>query len=719
MPTYGVIGERASMLISDLRGLVEKVGDQKSSEGVSLLDEAAGKLEQHASKVSFIGQVKAGKSTLINAFTGIEGLLPTEVNPWTAVITNLHFGHPYAADYTAHFKLFSEEEWDQMQNLDSDSRRLAAEYLPGFDRSVLETQVREMQKIARARLGNMYHHLLGKEHQFTKVDRALLERYVCAGHSSDGTNSNIGAGRLSNITKSADVYLPAGPFRTPMTVCDTPGINDPFLVRDEITTASLKSADVFVVTISAHQPLNAADIALLKMLSRHTQRTTVIFVNRIDELGDSIGEIQTIMDKLEARILKEISRPNYVICVGSAHWGQLAMTGTDEEVLSAVASKVFKDACKSLDVPEDLEPRAKLDIASGLYDLRETLSELTLEGPVSSLLKETSTQALAAVDLVSSMLEQKIRRFSREKQDGDLHVVEEAERQLNDRIDVLRTLQTKLDETARKGRSSIDEAMVKATDEVVVALETAVKEQVAKQVEDLNSALSARKRKDKWSLDYLALRESIDGRIIESYAASKTEFDTHLVDFALALNADIASVFTAVHFGSLVDTLPYGEIIPAFKPRSEIVELDLVESHGWQFWKNKRMSRDEALTRLRELIEVELADATEECSLTICTAINERRLAANDRFDQVVSSTVSMIERELESSIAELKEIGTGAGSKVVDDLIAKQRQMANDLISEYTTLQDAKSGLQRFLGATADTSEDVGDVHSSERKAS
>ena len=48
---------------------------------------------QHCS-IAFIGQMNAGKSSLINAFVGSPKLLPTEITPWTTVVTNLYFGIP-------------------------------------------------------------------------------------------------------------------------------------------------------------------------------------------------------------------------------------------------------------------------------------------------------------------------------------------------------------------------------------------------------------------------------------------------------------------------------------------------------------------------------------------------------------------------------------------------------------------------------------------------
>jgi hypothetical protein len=46
--------------------------------------------------VTVIGQIKAGKTSLINAMIGAPELLPTDVNPWTSVVTSLHINTPLA-----------------------------------------------------------------------------------------------------------------------------------------------------------------------------------------------------------------------------------------------------------------------------------------------------------------------------------------------------------------------------------------------------------------------------------------------------------------------------------------------------------------------------------------------------------------------------------------------------------------------------------------------
>ncbi len=55
------------------------------------IDRCLEKIAAFEPNVSVIGQVKAGKSTLLNAMLGKPNFLPVDVNPWTSVITGLHF----------------------------------------------------------------------------------------------------------------------------------------------------------------------------------------------------------------------------------------------------------------------------------------------------------------------------------------------------------------------------------------------------------------------------------------------------------------------------------------------------------------------------------------------------------------------------------------------------------------------------------------------------
>ena len=81
-------------LVQEMRSLQAELdavcglGDAATDKAMRRLRHQLGTLEP---AVTMIGQVKAGKTTLVNALSGHPDLLPADVNPWTSVVTSLHF----------------------------------------------------------------------------------------------------------------------------------------------------------------------------------------------------------------------------------------------------------------------------------------------------------------------------------------------------------------------------------------------------------------------------------------------------------------------------------------------------------------------------------------------------------------------------------------------------------------------------------------------------
>ncbi len=79
------------------------------------LDRIVERIDAFEPSVSLLGQVKAGKSTLLNALIGRPGFLPADVNPWTSVITNVHLNSPRRPLKTrALFRFFDALEWERL-----------------------------------------------------------------------------------------------------------------------------------------------------------------------------------------------------------------------------------------------------------------------------------------------------------------------------------------------------------------------------------------------------------------------------------------------------------------------------------------------------------------------------------------------------------------------------------------------------------------------------
>ena len=122
------IGAPLESVRISLIGLVGRLGGLLGEYAAPLLEAAQRQLDERTCRIAVIGQIKAGKSTFINALARRPGLLPTDINPWTAVVTALHFRNaPTPPEHAGVFHLFSVDEWKRAGR----GRRTA----PGADRT--------------------------------------------------------------------------------------------------------------------------------------------------------------------------------------------------------------------------------------------------------------------------------------------------------------------------------------------------------------------------------------------------------------------------------------------------------------------------------------------------------------------------------------------------------------------------------------------------------
>jgi tRNA U34 5-carboxymethylaminomethyl modifying GTPase MnmE/TrmE len=294
--------------------------------GTGLVSDAMRMLERQVCRIAVIGQIKAGKSSFINAFVQRPELLPTDVNPWTTAVTNLHFRSPNQQENSALFHFFAASEWEQLSEGRGKLRELTERLVPGFEPDLLRQHVSALRTRAAARLGPEFTALLGQHHRIAALSPGILQQYVCQGDPADVASASDAAGRYADVTKSADIYLAPGPFDYPVTVIDTPGTNDPFLVRDEITRRCLESADLYIVVLTARQALSASDVALLRILRGLQRQQIIVFLNRIDELSDIAEHTEAVTAAVRRRLRNEFPGSDIPLIAGSAWWGNCALT---------------------------------------------------------------------------------------------------------------------------------------------------------------------------------------------------------------------------------------------------------------------------------------------------------------------------------------------------------------------------------------------------------
>lgn len=350
------------------------------------IERALEKIHSFEPSVSVIGQVKAGKSTLMNAMIGQVDLLPIGVNPWTSVITAVHLNSRMRPkDTRALFRFFDSHEWERLSATGGRLGEMASR--AGFDSEAesVKEQVMQMRAATEARLGSDFESLLGSSHVYPEVEKSVIDRYICYGDPEDLAGGSE-EGVYADITKNADLYLDLPGYPAGLCLRDTPGVNDTFMMREQITLNAISESRACVVVLSAHQALSTMDMALLRIICAVDAREVIIFVNRIDELRDPVGDCQ----KIRASITKTLERmgmgDGIEIQFGSGYWARCALSGDLDGMLPA--------SRRSLDLWVDAHGSVGGDLtkvafeASGVPGLHRGIAKRIVEGPGQLMLRD-------------------------------------------------------------------------------------------------------------------------------------------------------------------------------------------------------------------------------------------------------------------------------------------------------------------------------------------
>ncbi|MBD3680193.1 MAG: dynamin family protein [Rhodobacteraceae bacterium] len=531
-------------------------------------------LTSHFSKVAFVGQVKAGKSTLVNCLTHKADLLPSDINPWTTVVTQLNFGHPSGRHSGAIFRFFDDAQWDRLAKRGGRLGELTEGLLEDYKKEMLNEQVEAMRHRAQLRLSDQFETLLGKAHRFEKVNRSVIERYVCSGDAPQERIRNPQAGRFNDITRVAEIYFEQEPFGTPICVMDTPGINDPLLIREEITQQHLENAEYFVVVLSAHQPLTESDVRLVRILKALKRDQIVVFVNRIDEIHHLAEDFEELRGRVKANLNNELEGLDVPVLMGSAAWANYSITGDESDIDPEALEEFAK--FRGVELPEGGlenadEPtrRAIARQVSGLTELEDTLSTMLLNGAKSSFL---GSAASALVSLSRQSSEQtKIRLDYLSQESGPGRTVltpetkEEAIKLVRDRLSMR--------------AHAITQAGRNAWAKLLTNLEGDATKFAKAQQEGLAGVLATLKRGQDIHIDLDPLRD----RLRDNYVKRFDEIQNRIWLDLRALSKELRELFDPEIEKRLrhinIETLGVLSLSPRTDPLYRTVTLDL--STGW------------------------------------------------------------------------------------------------------------------------------------------
>ncbi len=703
--------EAARIILLDL---ATRLGGLLGEHAGPLLDVARRQLSERSCRIAVIGQIKAGKSTFINALARRPGLLPTDINPWTVVVTALHFRSATTPpEHAAVFQLFSVDEWRELAEGGGHLRELTERLVPGFQSELLRAQLEVMRKRAERRLGPKFPELLGQCHRFQTVTPQVLTDYVSAGDEDAWPAKRR---HYSDITRSADLYFNDSPFAFPITLIDTPGTNDPFLVRDEITRRSLENPDIYVFVVSALQPLSAGDIAMLRLLNGLHKDRIVVFINRADQLPNLSRDAAEVKTAIEQRLRVEFPSLSIPVVYGSAWLGNLRLQAEAGELPAVVtperapatpahgpreasALSAAEGVCGIQAAAEPSRTVPAVHVSSGMVEVSAAITRLMCTSGIAMLLRQI---ALCLAELVrtadvtdraelQSILEL-IEARRRESESLAKRVAEE-ERSLAAFEDHTKALAGSFDEVETHFKGVI----ATAGQLLRTQLGAMVREFASKEADFLQQALQEKPRRSTWRCDVMPLREDLEEAYLAIVDRAAKDLDRVEQFLYPQLRMIVASLLPS-YTGGLLEEPAWPEgATPSVAPLGDKVTVDLAVSWWRRWFASRRISKERA-NHLRCLIEDDFLKIADDLVQEAETHLTERVDYIMGRVKAVSSGLQTGVERRT-ANLARERTLLEGAGdAQAAERFEAEQQQRAEACRERQVAYAAALAELQSVL---------------------
>lgn len=674
------IAPAAQIEVSELQTKLSKLKTMCSDADIETVTALSKRVENWAAKIAVIGQVKAGKSTFLNSFIGQPEFLPSDVNPWTSVVTNIRINIPSDPSEGAEFEFFSEQDWSEIINGNKAIRDIAEKFLPGFDTELLRSQSEELRDKSQRRLGKHYHSMLGTKHAYNHLTPDILKRYVCAGPGADEGLNKDALGRYAALTRKANIYKRLPEFCVPAIVTDTPGVNDPFLVRDEVTCRSLDDSNLFVVVMSAHQALTDVDIGLIRMLAQQEDNDVIIFLNRIDELVSFETQHQRVTEDVRKRLSDAVPDTEFTILSGSAFMAETCLK--DDPDSKALCEKFDSEALATFlkdkygKVPKS--QHARLWMASGLDDVKRALSQKIDDGcgthEFHQIMGDVQAQisaSIAAARLESEMLREDVEKIKNS---------DTADRvaQLSQKSEKIEGAQSVIGNLIR----SVDDQVSDVVVDSASSLNTALRNRVEKFIDTqrpLVETSSSQNQKGAWDKDGYEIDLTPLHATLEADVSAHYDYARELVDQMLDKCMSDCSEIMQAHFDETMQAfslseLPNESFASTLTLAKKTLKAEFSTERTWAFWKGRMIDTEKTIAALRVLATAEIQPTLDKLLNAFSETQTIRHSAGLER--------IGLFQRTLDNTLSQL-------ASRVADE---------KDLLDRSLNDEDAQRAILRNL---------------------
>ena len=277
---------------------IQKIAQEVAEESAEMVKE--GRLL----RLAIVGQIKAGKSTLLNLllFGGRE-VLPTAATPMTVSLTHIVRSEEVGTEQAEiEVEYYTKDEWQSIVNHVGDYRK---ESETGRSPDGSLNQFHELVKLAEKR-GLRISSRTGKDKRRTSIDN--LNGHLCSLVGVEGT--------LAPLVKNVTIRCNEGVLD--LDIVDTPGLNDPIRSRAQATRRLLATCDAVLLLSYAGQFMPSSDVELLQcMLPTEGIKRCLLIASKYDSaLIDAAGNHgqdldaadENVREKLRNRALDMIER---------------------------------------------------------------------------------------------------------------------------------------------------------------------------------------------------------------------------------------------------------------------------------------------------------------------------------------------------------------------------------------------------------------------------
>ena len=331
--------------------------------------------------ISVCGQVKAGKSTLLNSLFFGDDVLPVFDTPMTAKLTFLEYR---AGEPGFEVEFYSEDEWNELRSIMK------------IENGDALMQLDERCQYCAEKFGEWWQNWIGHPPVTCKKLEALAQYVSVPKDGGPGTNC---CGRFTPFVKQVKIHLPHENLKN-LRIVDTPGLNDSNIINSSQTTEWVKNAHavIYVLDVTgAHEP----DIIFFQKYFPSSASDARIFVqNKIDTNQNAASVRNAIRQYGKQSVYRELGLfgEDETIC---SYSGLLALR--QSKIKAGKQPSEAEDYAYGFDwIDEDFDPdpdHLQEQISRKLYQRSGCIRISRIMGEFINLAQEKHRQLMAEKEL--------------------------------------------------------------------------------------------------------------------------------------------------------------------------------------------------------------------------------------------------------------------------------------------------------------------------------